>query len=310
MEIEHVAGERLAPRRAPEQQRNFTVGLGVLGKIIIKRDGVALVVTEVFSHGTRGVRRDVLKRSRLRGRRRHHNGVVHRACVGQGFHYLRDRRALLRNGAVNANDVPALLIDDGVEDDGGLSGLAVAYDQLALAASDGNHRVNSLNAGLQWLANGLAVEYARCDALQQIALLRRDGALPVHQLAQRIDHAANQFLAYGDGHNRVRALNNVALFQLLRFAEKHHANLILFEVQRDAENVVRKGEHLAGHDLLKAINARDAVADADDRSDFVDRNSLFVVLNLLPQNLADFVRFDIRHACSVASALVSVASEL
>src|SRR2546430_8707341 len=34
------------------------------------------------------------------------------------------------------------------------------------------------------------------------------------------------------------------------------------------------------YDLLKAINARDAVADADDRADFVDRNSLFVVLNL------------------------------
>src|SRR5256886_16170381 len=64
------------------------------------------------------------------------------------------------------------------------------------------------------------------------------------------------------------------------------------------------------YDLLKAINARDAVADADDRADFVDRNSLFVVLNLLPQNLADFVRFDIRHACSVASALVCVASGL
>src|SRR5207245_374374 len=277
---------------------------GVLGKIVVKRDGVALVIAEIFPHGTRRVGRDVLKRSRLRSRRGNHNRVVHRAGVGQRFHHLRDRRALLPDGAVDTNNVAALLIDDGVEDDGGLPGLAVSNDQLALATSDGNHRVNSLDAGLQRLANGLAVEYARCYALQRIALPRRDRALPVHRLAQRIDHAANQFLAYGDGHNRVRALNDVALFQLLRFAAKHHANLILFEVQRDADNVVRKGEHLVGDDLLKAINARDAVADADDRADFVDRHRLFVVLNLLPQNLADFVRFYIRHACSVASALV------
>jgi len=52
------------------------------------------------------------------------------------------------------------------------------------------------------------------------------------------------------------------------------------------------------------VNARNAVADADDRADFVDRNGLFVVLNLLTQNLADFIRFDICHACSVVSAPV------
>jgi hypothetical protein len=56
------------------------------------------------------------------------------------------------------------------------------------------------------------------------------------------------------------------------------------------------------------MNARNAVADADDRADFIDRNGLLVVLNLLAQNLADFVCLDIRHACSVASVPVCVAA--
>ena len=59
----------------------------------------------------------------------------------------------------------------------------------------------------------------------------------------------------------------------------------------------------AGHEVrisdLYAMKWK-AVADADDRADFVDRNGLLVVLDLLAQNLADFVRFNIRHACSVA----------
>src|SRR6266704_2023828 len=67
-------------------------------------------------------------------------------------------------------------------------------------------------------------------------------------------------------------------------------------------DLVRKGQHLAGHDLFQAMNARNAVADADNRANFVHRNGLLVVLNLLAQNLADFVCLDVGHACSVAPA--------
>src|SRR5207253_10159200 len=61
----------------------------------------------------------------------------------------RDRRAFLPDAAINANYVAAFLIDDGVENDGGLAGLAVADDQLALSAADRNHAVDRLDAGLR-----------------------------------------------------------------------------------------------------------------------------------------------------------------
>jgi hypothetical protein len=241
-----------------------------------------------------------LQRSRLGGRGSHHDGVVHRARVSERFHHLCDRRALLPDAAVNANNVAAFLIDDGVENDGGLAGLAVADDQFALPAANRNHRVNSLDARLQRLANRLTVEYAGRDLFERIALLRRDRPLAVHRLAEWIHYAPNQRFAHRHGHNRVRALDDVAFLQLLRFAEQHHADLFFFEVQRDPKNVVRESEHFAGHDLLQAMHASNSVADADDRADFVDRNGLLVVLDLFTQNLADFVRFNVRHACSVA----------
>jgi hypothetical protein len=37
------------------------------------------------------------------------------------------------------------------------------------------------------------------------------------------------------------------------------------------------------------VDTRDAIADADDRPDFVDRNGLLIVRDLFAQNLADFV---------------------
>src|ERR1043165_3279514 len=50
---------------------------------------------------------------------------------------------------LDADDPGALLVDDGVDRDRRLAGLAVADDQLALAAADGDHGVDGLEAGLR-----------------------------------------------------------------------------------------------------------------------------------------------------------------
>ena len=93
-------------------------------------------------------------------------------------------------------------------------------------------------------------------------------------------------------------LDRVAFVNFRVVAEQHRADLIFFQVQRDAENVVRKCQHFAGHAAVQPVDARDAVAHRDHRADFFDRDRLLVVLDLLAQNLCDFVRFDIRHSCS------------
>ena len=61
---------------------------------------------------------------------------------------LRDGRHLLADGDVDADQALALLVDDRVDGHGGLARLAVADDQLALAATDRDQRVDRLDAGL------------------------------------------------------------------------------------------------------------------------------------------------------------------
>jgi len=63
--------------------------------------------------------------------------VLHGAEALQGGPHLGDRRRPLPDGHVDADQVLALLVDDGVQRDGGLPGLAVADDQLALTPADG-----------------------------------------------------------------------------------------------------------------------------------------------------------------------------
>src|SRR3712207_8746902 len=61
------------------------------------------------------------------------------------------------------SDAGVLVVDDRVDRDRRLARLAVADDQLALAAADRDHRVDGLQAGLHRLDHRLALDDARGD---------------------------------------------------------------------------------------------------------------------------------------------------
>ena len=165
VQVEDVARIRLAARRAAEQQRDLAVRLRVLREVVVDAQRVAAAVAEVLAHRARRIRADVEQRRRIRRGRGDDDGVVHRAGFFERPHDLRDRRLLLPDRVVDADDVLPLLVDDRVDRDGGLARLAVADDQLALAAADRHHRVDRLEAGLQRLLDRLPIDDARRDAL-------------------------------------------------------------------------------------------------------------------------------------------------
>ncbi len=108
-------------------------------------------------------------------------------------HDVGDVRCFLADRYVDAEQVLALLIDDGVKRDSGLAGLAVADDEFALAAAERHHRVDRLKTGLHRLRDRFTRDHARCYLLDHIRQLGVDRALAVDRLAERIDHAPEQF---------------------------------------------------------------------------------------------------------------------
>ena len=130
------------------------------------------------------------------------------------------------------------MVNDRVERDGGLSGLAVADDQLALAAADRNHRIDGLDSGLQRLLYRTAVDHARGDDFHRPGLVGRDRTFAIDRLAQGVHHAADETFADGDRHDTPGAAHFVAFFDLLIFAEQHRTNLVFFQVQRNAGHAV------------------------------------------------------------------------
>ncbi len=110
---------------------------------------------------------DEQQRRRRRRGRPDHDSELHRARLFQRLDHLGNRRLLLPDGVIDADDVVAALIQDRVDGDGGLAGLPVTDDELALTAANRHHGVNRLETGLQRNLYALPVDDARGNLLDR-----------------------------------------------------------------------------------------------------------------------------------------------
>ena len=198
---------------------------------------VAAAVAEVLAHRAGRVRADVEQRRRIRRAGGDDDGVLHRARLFERPDHLRDRRLLLADRVVNADDVLAALVDDRVDRDGGLAGLAVADDQLALAAADRDHRVDRLQPGLHRLLDRRAIDDARGDALDRhLTASAAIGPLPSIGWPSALTTRPTSSGADRHGDDAAGPLDRVPFLDLRVVAEEHRADALLFQVQRDAED--------------------------------------------------------------------------
>src|SRR6202162_4825392 len=164
------------------------------------------VVHPVLADRRTSVRRKPFEARRVRRGSGDDGRVVHRATFFKRVVHAGDRGALLADSDVDAPQLllviaalPVLpLVEDGVNTDRGLAGLAVADDQLALAAPDRSLRVNRLDTGLQRVRDALALHHRRGLNLQRATGFRLDVAAAVDRMPERIDHTAQGLFPGGE----------------------------------------------------------------------------------------------------------------
>src|SRR5262252_1631161 len=268
------------------------------------------VIAEILAHRATGKRRQELHRRRIGSRRRHDDGIVERTLLLQHLDELRHRRALLPDRHIDAIELDLLvaagverfLVEDGVERNGGLAGLAVPDDQFALPAADRDQRIDRLEPGRHRLMH----RFARNDAgrLDVHPLARaRDRPLVVDRIAERIDHPAKQALADRHVHNRAGPLDGLALDDLAILAEDHDTDIVGFQIERHPADAILKLDHLAGLHIVEPVDARDAIAHRQDLADLRDFRLLAEILDLLLEDRRDFCRPDIHQPTSFIACL-------
>ncbi len=163
--------------------------------------------------------------------------------------------------------VERLLVEDGVERQRRLAGLAVADDQLALAAADRDQGVDRLEAGRHRFVHRFARnDPGRLD-VDARAPGRRDRAFAVDRIAERVDDAAEQFLADRHVDDGAGALDRLAFLDVAFGAEDDDADIVALEIERHAAHAILELDHFAGLDIVQSIGAGDAVADGQDLAD-------------------------------------------
>ena len=192
------------------------------------------VVAKPLAHRHARVGRDVLQRHGFARGRGNHGRVLHRAVLFEFIDDLRDRRLLLPDRNVDAEDVGILLVDDRIDRDCGLPGLAVADDEFALSTPDRRHRVDRLDAGMQRFVNRFSRDDAgglEFDAAGFGGFYRRTA---VNGVAERIDYSADQRLSHGNLDDAIRAPDDVPLAYVVSPAHDRDADVVFFEVEHQA----------------------------------------------------------------------------
>ena len=287
VDVEDVTGIRLTTGRPAQQERQLAIGDGLLRQIVVDAERVAAAVAEVLGHRDARVRGDELERRRLARAgdddRRVLHGAVLRELVDDGGH----RGLLLPDGDVEAENPLTLLVEDRVDGDRGLAGLAVPDDELALAAPDGDHAVDALQARLERLAHRLPRQDARRLELDAPPVRRLDGALAVDRLPERVHDATHRRLAHRHVQNAAGPPDDGSLLDVRHVAEARRADVVRLEVEHEAHQLAGELDQLARHGALEPVDARDSVSDAEHRPCLGGEGSLVVVLNLLLDDRRD-----------------------
>src|SRR5437899_216971 len=217
--------------RATKRQGELAIRPRLLGQVVVAAEGLLSLLHEVLAHRATCVRRNEVERGRFGRGGRDDDRVAHRLVLFQRCSDASDGRGVLADGDVDADEVLAFLVDDRVEQDGRLARESVSDDQLTLAATERDHRVNCLDSGLHRAVDALPGDHAWRDLFERHGLGGLHRTLAVDRLAKWIHDPADQLLADGHLEEASSSTDLVALVKVSERAEDDRAHLVLFEVQ-------------------------------------------------------------------------------
>ena len=207
-------------------------------QIVIHDQGVATLLGELFTDCAAGVGCDVLQGRRVICRRGDDHGVFHSPGSFKGRDQSGYRGALLPDRHIDTNQILAFLIDDRIDRQSRLPGLAISDDQLALPSTNWDHRIDGFDPCLDRGIHVLSFDHPCRDPLDRAVALEFERALPIERFTQGVHHASNQAVAHRDRGDAPSAVDRHAFLNPRVLSHDDHADRVALQVEGDAHHVV------------------------------------------------------------------------
>src|SRR5690606_11631241 len=265
VQVEHGSGIGFAAGWTAEQQGNFPVSHGLLGQVVVYDQCRPAGIPEIFANGGACKGCIELHRGRVGGRSRNHHRIRHGAFFLQRLNHLRYGGAFLTACNVDAVNrlafiVKFFLIDNRIDRYRRFTGLPVTDDQLPLAATNGDHRVDCLDPGLQRFVYGLTVNHTRRFPFEwHFKHFPFNGAFSINGLTDGINHPSQKTFSHVNGGDPASPFDRVPFLYIFGTSQQYYPHVVFFEVQNNSLEAVVEFHQFAGLYLGKAVHASDPV---------------------------------------------------
>lgn len=212
------------------------------------------IITEPFTHSASRERSEVLEGGSLGSGGGNNDGVFHGVVLLQSLNELSDSGTLLSDSNVDTVEllvlvlavIPSLLVEDGVNGNGGFAGLTITNDEFTLTTTNGHHGVDGLETGHHGLVDGATGQDTRSLERGPAALSSLDGAFAVNGVTESVDDTAEETGADRDIDNLASTFYGVALLDETIVTENGDTNVVGFQVQAHATDTRGEFHHLFG----------------------------------------------------------------
>eukprot|EP00162_Nutomonas_longa_P014214 comp21872_c0_seq1/m.49537 comp21872_c0_seq1/g.49537 ORF comp21872_c0_seq1/g.49537 comp21872_c0_seq1/m.49537 type:complete len:544 (+) comp21872_c0_seq1:1425-3056(+) len=303
VQVEDISRVRLTARRTTEQKRHLTVGHSLLGKIVVDDQRMLAVVSKVLTNRASRVGRKELQRSSLRRSRSNNSGVLHGTTILEHLHDLRNSRALLADGNVDAVKLLAhitrlkvgSLVENRVHRNRSLAGLTITNDQLTLATTNRHKRIDGLETGLHRLIHRLTRNNAGRLDLHARSLVGGDRALSIDRLTERIDDATEQTLTDWHIDDCACSLDQIAFSHDSVVTEHDHTDIVVLQVERHASESSTELHHLTCLNVLQSRHTSNSISNRQHSSNFRHIHILLKSRNLRLKKCTDLTHSHARR---------------
>jgi len=296
VKIKDISGISFSSRGSSQQQGHLSICNGLFGEIIIDDQAMSSSVSEIFSDSTGGIGGQELKRGGFRGGGGDDNSVFHGLVVSESLDDIGDGGSLLSNGDINAVELFVsvssveifLLIQDGINGDGGLSGLSVSNNEFSLSSTDGDQTIDGFESGLHGLVDGFSGDNTGGFDFHSVSLGGLDGSQSVDGVTQGIEDSSEHFFSDGNIHDGSGSTNDISFLNESIVSEDHDSDVVGFEIQGHSTDSRGEFNHLSSLDLAETENSGNTISNGDNGTVFFNIIELRDFRNLFFQGNGGF----------------------